>query len=186
MLVASGQLEALRSEILRVRSDRVSAVDLVAMDLGEIASFEKAASALFVSSIRENTHYSRVSFVNNAGSLILGFTGRHSPSAVELDNYVRLNMTSPNFLSESCVKYLHEKTLKSNELRIVNVSSLVAIQNFPSWGQYASVKAGREMFHKNIALEWTHDIRLKVMNYAPGPLDTNVSFALNFPKVLCF
>lgn len=171
------ELDALRCEIVKAREakNRASVVEVVIMDLGDVSAFDKAANSLFVDGLLDFV-YSRTTFVNNAGSLTLGYAGRNSPSATEMDAYVRLNMTSPNYLTESLVRLLIESKLNTAEVRIVNVSSLVAIQNFPSWGQYAGVKAGREMFHKNIALEWTDNTQLKVINYAPGPLDTNVGY----------
>lgn len=186
--VPLGQLRTLRDEVLRVRQSvsppRLTVVELVVMDLGDLSLFDEAALALFVNGLQHQplVKYSRTTFINNAGSLILGYTGRadSSPSAVEMDSYVRLNQTSPNYLTDCLVKFFSEGKLNTDEVRIVNVSSLVAVQNFPSWGQYSSVKAGREMFHSNVALEWAEDPRLKVLNYAPGPLNTNVSIALVF------
>lgn len=60
----------------------------------------------------------------------------------------------------------------------MNVSSLAAIQPFESWAVYCAAKAAREMFHRVLAEEQkkiTSPVKnLLVLNYAPGPLDTNM------------
>lgn len=64
---------------------------------------------------------------------------------------------------------------------IVNISSLAAIQAFESWSVYCAGKAGREMFLQGVVRE--QQLReernpsckkLRVLNYAPGPLDTDM------------
>ena len=57
---------------------------------------------------------------------------------------------------------------------IVNVSSLAAIQPFEFKAEYCTAKAARDMFHRVVALE-NEKKCIKVLNYAPGPLDTEMS-----------
>ena len=69
---------------------------------------------------------------------------------------------------------------------VVNISSLAAQQPFPSWGIYCAGKAARDMYHSVLAaeqsLKWenvesTKDSgsgEIRVLNYAPGPLDTKM------------
>ncbi len=59
---------------------------------------------------------------------------------------------------------------------IVNVSSLAAIKPFETWGIYCAGKAARDMFHSTIAEEIKTNCtrNIKVLNYAPGPMDTNM------------
>ena len=54
---------------------------------------------------------------------------------------------------------------------VINVSSLAAIQPFESWGSYCSGKAARDSLFKVMAVE---EPSWKVLNYAPGPLDTKM------------
>lgn len=61
-----------------------------------------------------------------------------------------------------------------NKLRIVNISSLCAIQPFGSWSIYCAGKSAREMFHKVAADELKDNTSIKILNYAPGPLDTDM------------
>ncbi|KAK6058486.1 oxidoreductase, short chain dehydrogenase/reductase family protein [Cooperia oncophora] len=57
----------------------------------------------------------------------------------------------------------------AKERFVVNITSLVAIQGFPSLTQYSVGKAAREAFFRGLAVE---DQTVKVFNYAPGPVDT--------------
>ncbi|KAH6562595.1 hypothetical protein BASA62_009047 [Batrachochytrium salamandrivorans] len=84
---------------------------------------------------------------------------------------------------------------------LVNVSSLAAVQPFDTWGVYSSVKAARDMLHRVIAVEEANiemegtlpgfatrphpedaqdscaspkSARVRVLNYAPGPMDTDM------------
>ena len=71
---------------------------------------------------------------------------------------------------------LKAKTFKYNSADIIHVSSLCAIQAFPSWGTYCTGKAARDMFHQVVAAELTAEKieNIKTLNYAPGPLDTDM------------
>lgn len=57
------------------------------------------------------------------------------------------------------------------------MSSLAAVQAFDSWGVYCAGKAARDMYHKVLAEEQKKNparATMRVLNYAPGPLDTNM------------
>ncbi len=64
----------------------------------------------------------------------------------------------------------------------MNISSLAAIKAFDSKSLYCAGKAARDMYHTTLAEELNKkyaafpDIkrRVSVLNYAPGPLDTNM------------
>eukprot|EP00903_Cladosiphon_okamuranus_P009416 g8980.t1 len=58
---------------------------------------------------------------------------------------------------------------------VVNVSSLAALQPFEAWGAYSAGKAARDMFHRVLAAEQASIGGLKVLNYAPGPMDTDMA-----------
>lgn len=71
--------------------------------------------------------------------------------------------------------YYDQNLLATTKLTLVNMSTLAALQPFPSWSLYCAMKASREMFFKTLAIEREQDGNIKVLNYAPGPVDTNVS-----------
>eukprot|EP00611_Tribonema_gayanum_P030213 TRINITY_DN832_c0_g1_i3.p1 TRINITY_DN832_c0_g1~~TRINITY_DN832_c0_g1_i3.p1 ORF type:complete len:330 (-),score=142.19 TRINITY_DN832_c0_g1_i3:554-1543(-) len=56
---------------------------------------------------------------------------------------------------------------------VVNISSLAAVKPFPTWGAYCAGKAARDMFHAALAAEHRAS-QLRVLSYAPGPLDTDM------------
>lgn len=74
----------------------------------------------------------------------------------------------------------------------MNVSSLAAVQAFPTWGMYCACKAARDMYHTVLADEQRSQSdaentgnstsgaagvtkkEIIVLNYAPGPMDTNM------------
>lgn len=77
---------------------------------------------------------------------------------------------------------------------VVNVSSLAAVQAFPTWGMYCACKAARDMYHTVLAEEQRSQTshtsqnpanttsgaagvpkkEIIVLSYAPGPMDTNM------------
>ncbi|XP_041039774.1 sepiapterin reductase-like [Carcharodon carcharias] len=112
----------------------------------------------------------RLLLVNNAGSLgdvtkfVVDFT---KPS--EVTDYLALNFTSSMCLTASLLKAFPKR--ENLHRVVVNISSLCAIQPFKSWSLYCSGKAAREMMFRVLAAE-EPDVR--VLNYAPGPLDTDM------------
>ena len=135
--------------------------------------------------------------VNNAGSL--GPLGLASSLGSGLDNMkalrkaVDFNVTSSIWLSSQFTKvFLPSVPL----VRIVNISSLCAIEPFPTMSVYCAGKAGRDMYHSVLAKEHStksadndnesakesgcestpaHKEKFKVLNYAPGACDTRMT-----------
>ncbi|XP_061171728.1 sepiapterin reductase-like [Saccostrea echinata] len=54
---------------------------------------------------------------------------------------------------------------------VINISSLAAIQPIKSLSLYCSGKSARDMFFRTLAVE---EPSLRVLNYAPGPCDTDM------------
>ncbi|KAJ3056332.1 hypothetical protein HK097_007310 [Rhizophlyctis rosea] len=147
----------------------------------EVADFSQsdldpvASSVLSVIPLQE---YSAVYLFNNAGSL--GPLKRiRDQDAVDIEREIRINVTAPLVLTSKVLKKFADTVPKTV---VVNVSSLAAVQPFDCWGIYATGKAARDMFHRNIAVEEeavqkeqtqsSNGPRVRVLNYAPGPLDT--------------
>ncbi|GCC16796.1 hypothetical protein chiPu_0020400, partial [Chiloscyllium punctatum] len=87
----------------------------------------------------------------------------------EVSNYMTLNFTSCMCLTASLLKAFPKR--ENFHRTVVNISSLCAAQPFKSWSLYCSGKAAREMMFRVLAAE-EPDVR--VLNYAPGPLDTDM------------
>jgi NAD(P)-dependent dehydrogenase (short-subunit alcohol dehydrogenase family) len=99
----------------------------------------------------------------------------------EIDTNLRLNLNVPIYLTNEFLRYYDDKqmpTSATGDIRIVNVTSLAAILPFNSWSQYCSARAGKELYHKTCAQERLGDTHVKVLNYAPGPMDTNVRLCI--------
>jgi sepiapterin reductase len=55
----------------------------------------------------------------------------------------------------------------------VNISSLAALQPFPTWSLYCASKAFRDMLVRGLADE-SDPARVRALSYAPGPCDTDM------------
>lgn len=151
-----------------------SNADLLINDMNKLRSEE----------VSENQqHQQRLILVNNAGSL--GHLGPSwkSPSLKDMRQTVDFNVTSSLWLSVRFTRYFHElqqqqqeQDHQSTQATIVNISSLVAVsQDFPGMGIYSAGKAAREMYHSLMASDDETPASLKILNYAPGPLDTSMT-----------
>lgn len=118
--------------------------------------------------------FDRCWFVNNAGSV--GPLGAVSTieSVGALRKAIDLNVTSSMWLSTAFFKSF----AGTKETRIVNISSLCAIDPFSTMAVYCAGKASRDMFHSVLAKEASENgkhANLKVLNYAPGAVATDMT-----------
>ena len=142
--------------------------------------------------------------INNAGSLgPLGLASSipGESSMKELRKAIDLNVTSAMWVSSQFTKTFLTTSSTSSEtksplVRIVNISSLCAIDPFPTMSIYCAGKAGRDMFHSVLAKEHSSNSKqndeeaddkedessrleqkqsFKVLNYAPGLCDTQMT-----------
>jgi sepiapterin reductase len=135
------------------------------VDLGDLDSLDDHVDAL----LEELKGHDRVIFFNNAGSI--GHLGPCSdtPSLQDLRDNVDLNVTSCFWLSVRLSKYFQDS---ESNLTIVNISSLAAVANLPTMGIYSAGKVARDKYHALIANE--EKDKIKTLNYAPGPLETEM------------
>jgi sepiapterin reductase len=137
--------------------------------------------------------FSDVTLVNNAGSI--GPIAPISSDTVSLDLISRmatLNYVVPAFLASEFVRRF-SSVASVLRLTVAHVSSLWALQAQSRFATYCSSKAGIEMFMRVLAEEQAAAQRgggseggggerpgpsVKVLNYAPGPLDTDMQLAL--------
>eukprot|EP00934_Nitzschia_sp_Nitz4_P000135 Nitzschia sp. Nitz4//scaffold1_size375055//202962//203830//NITZ4_000279-RA/size375055-augustus-gene-0.717-mRNA-1//-1//CDS//3329541054//135//frame0 len=135
-----------------------------AMDLEDLDRLDDNLNKICAGLPKSN----RVILVNNAGSI--GFLGPviDSPSLAEMRRNVDLNVTSCFWVSVRLARFATDQGCQAV---IVNISSLVAIADFNTFGIYSAGKAARDKYHTLLAKE-TPSVR--VVNYAPGPLETNM------------
>ncbi|OWF47701.1 sepiapterin reductase-like [Mizuhopecten yessoensis] len=78
--------------------------------------------------------------------------------------------------------FLRKFSNSSKGRLIVNLSSLVAVQPVSSFSLYCTGKAARDMFFRVMAAE---DPSIRVLNYAPGPCETDMQKACREDTVDC-
>ncbi|CRL01309.1 CLUMA_CG014427, isoform A [Clunio marinus] len=93
-----------------------------------------------------------------------------------LENYYSTNIFSPIILNNLFLKVIPESMKKF----IVNITSKAAKFPFKSMGFYCQGKAAREMFF-NVLAEERSDVL--VLNYAPGPVETDMTVDLQANSV---
>ncbi|XP_021252321.1 sepiapterin reductase [Numida meleagris] len=143
-------------------------VECVAADLGSEEGLRRAVGT--VRELLPNGPPGRLLLINNAGSLgdiSKSFLDLTDPD--EINTYFAFNVTSALCLTSSALQAFGTRPGCSRT--VVNISSLCALQPFRSWTLYCSGKAARDMMFRVLAAE-EPDIR--VLNYAPGPLDTDM------------
>ncbi|NXR64254.1 SPRE reductase, partial [Rhadina sibilatrix] len=134
----------------------------VAADLGCEEGLRRAGAAL--REVLQDASLGRLLLVNNAGSL-----GDVSKSFLDLTDlqeinaYFSFNISSALCLTSTALRAFGARPGCSRT--VVNISSLCALEPFPSWALYCSGKAAREMLFRVLALE---EPGLRVLNYAPG------------------
>ncbi|XP_061207879.1 sepiapterin reductase [Neopsephotus bourkii] len=143
-------------------------VECVAADLGCEQGLRQAMAAL--REVLPSGPPGRLLLINNAGSLgdiSKSFLDLTDPD--EINSYFAFNVTSALCLTSHALQAFGKRPGSSRT--VVNISSLCALKPFKSWALYCSGKASRDMMFQVLALE-EPDIR--VLNYAPGPLDTDM------------
>jgi sepiapterin reductase len=120
--------------------------------------------------------YTRIVFVNNAFSIHpLGPVG--STNLLAISQSIQVNVTSPILLMSSFLNQVKSSCTEAH-VSIVNVSSLWALEPTPTVSIYCATKAAIEMFIKVASLENCDNSRIKFLNYAPGPLNTDMQQTL--------
>uniref|UniRef100_A0A6I8NTR7 Sepiapterin reductase n=1 Tax=Ornithorhynchus anatinus TaxID=9258 RepID=A0A6I8NTR7_ORNAN len=112
----------------------------------------------------------RLLLINNAGSLgdvSKGFVDLEDPA--EVNDYWALNLTSTLCLTSGILRAFPPSPGLTRT--VVNISSLCALKPYKSWGLYCAGKAARDMMFRVLAAE---EPDLRVLSYAPGPLDTDM------------
>ncbi|XP_072783897.1 sepiapterin reductase [Taeniopygia guttata] len=143
-------------------------VQCVAADLGCPEGLRRAGAAL--RELLQDASFGRLLVVNNAGSL-----GDISKSFLdlsdleEINTYFSFNVSSALCLTCTALRAFGARPGSSRT--VVNISSLCALEPFPSWALYCSGKAAREMLFRVLARE---EPSVRVLSYAPGPLDTDM------------
>lgn len=180
-------LEASNSE----NNNTIVNVHPVSMDLGNLSSLEESLRNDLLpvmtniwsaanSSANDSTDpqiTSHFVFFNNAGSLgPIGPCTKVS-SLQDIQSTIDLNVSSALYLSATLFSHWIESHRSLSQQHsatttVVNISSLVAVQPFATLALYSAGKAARDAYHQALALEHSDNESVRVLNYAPGPLET--------------
>ncbi|KAF2073946.1 hypothetical protein CYY_004733 [Polysphondylium violaceum] len=157
---------------LKSFNPNVNILHVVNIDMSVISQVEKEFQSLLDKINMDN--YTDVVFVNNHGSLSTLDLVENLSEFKQIESDITLNTTSIVVTSSLFLRKIKSLTnFKDIRFSLVNVSSLCAIKPFQSWGIYCCGKAFRDMLYQNIAVENPFE-NLKTLNYAPGPMDTDM------------
>lgn len=111
-------------------------------------------------------------FIHNVGTIgSVEQTAIETNDAEKWHKYLDLNLISVIALNSELMEMLAE--IKKTKL-VVNITSKAAISPFKSMAHYCTGKAAREMFFRVFAEEEIGN-NVVVLNYSPGPVDTDMS-----------
>jgi sepiapterin reductase len=163
-----------------------------AVDLSDLDSLSTQLNNIFEP--LKQASYDHCWLFNNAGSVEpLGPTSSLANGSIdELRSSIDLNVTASMWLSSMFAKtFSSPANSNTRSIRIVNISSLCAIEPFATMAVYCAGKSARDMFHTVLAKEMagvderkensTTDVvnhQFKVLNYAPGACDTKMTDVL--------
>ena len=173
LLVARDKQRLMRTKSLVPQNDRL-VVSHQILDLSDYWNVDNYMDEMLefwkIPRTFGSTH--RCIFINNAGSL--GHIGacHDMPGPHVVEEAVDLNITNPLWASARVAQFADAAT-EETQVTLVNVSSLLALKPIPSLALYCATKAAREAFHVALAQEGTE--RLRVLNYAPGPMKTDMT-----------
>ncbi|XP_017295613.1 sepiapterin reductase a [Kryptolebias marmoratus] len=160
------ELRALQAELIQSEAGRAGLqVEVVVADVGQKEGLEEVLRRSKRAFTEEITH---LVLVNNAASLgDVSHFMKDFTNMAEVDSYLSLNVSSALCLTAGVLQAFPRRPALRRT--VVNVTSLCALQPFPSWGLYCTGKAARDMAFRVLAEE---EPDLRVLSYSPGPLDT--------------
>lgn len=162
-------LEETKRSVLEV-SPNVEVVTK-SVDLGkpDKAAYLDLIQSTVTANGRQPSDFDHAILVHNAGSLgNLSLRVSQFEDLQEIQDYYSFNLFSLILLNSQFLRVFNDA---EKQRSVIQISSLGAIQPFKTWAYYCSGKAARDMLMKNLA---TEDPSINVLNYAPGPLDTEM------------
>jgi benzil reductase ((S)-benzoin forming) len=155
----------------------------LAVDLGDLNAVRDIATRE-ITSVVSQAGLTRIGLVNNAATTgdMRGLETTHSSEFAEL---LAVNLIAPVLLMGTVVRAARP----GPAIRIVNVSSVAAVQPFPGIGEYGSSKAALRLASMTFSAELTSDQRpggqrpnVAVLSYQPGIVDTPMQVSARAPR----
>ncbi|XP_033762525.1 sepiapterin reductase-like, partial [Pecten maximus] len=165
-------LEAVKAEILENIPDLTVAVKKFDQGNLDQSTYDTLFDSVFNEYGVTADDFEQSVIVHNAGTI-----GDNTKYASDLSD---VEAVQANFdINVSGMILLNAQFLKkfSNSSKgrsVIQVSSLVAVQPVPSFSLYCTGKAARDMFFRVMAAE---NPSIRVLNYAPGPCETDMQRA---------
>ena len=162
---------------LRAKSPLISIVTVITGDLSQIDEIRRVKQGLGDAFLPVRS-YSGYYLFNNAG--MLGKLGSvKDVDVVDYASTLSVNVLAAQVLTSTFLQFVQQLPVSERHNRpafIVSTSSLLAIQPLSCWGVYSSSKAALDMFHGCLREELREALEdnVWVLNYAPGPLDTDM------------
>jgi len=157
-------LESTKKQILSINSD----LTVLTHSIDLTNPSEDQLRQLITSSLPKNFHQAVI--FHNVGS-----TGDVSKRAKEATNIAEWQENfATNVFSVVLLNNLFLSLTGKVKKYVINITSKAAIAPFVSFAFYCPNKAAREMYFKVLAEEEKDDENLVVLNYAPGPVDTDM------------
>ena len=153
---------------------------VVVANLGDLDTLDHTIDRILAQA--EDDRFDECVLINNAGSLGHIGPAMSAPSLIDLRQTVNLNITAALWLSVRIMQWARQQSSCSGfslkKCAIVDVSSLVAIQPFPTLAVYSAGKAARDAYHNSMAQDFAaandesnNPLAIRILNYAPGPLE---------------
>lgn len=157
------KLKETREEILKV--DGGFTVDVVPLDLCRV---HKQDFDMLIKNLLALGPFDCAYLFHNAGSTGLLKKTLNLDDSDYWHEYMHSNYFSAVFLTSAFVRKLKPV---SSKITIINITSLAAREPFENLAMYGSGKAARELYFRVLAKE---EPDLLVLNYSPGPVDTDM------------
>uniref|UniRef100_A0A1I8NE05 Sepiapterin reductase n=1 Tax=Musca domestica TaxID=7370 RepID=A0A1I8NE05_MUSDO len=163
-------LEKTKTEIESKRSDVTVLVYSVDLSKAKAENFQELLRDSLKQASANADTFERAFIIHNAGTV-----GDVSKSAKDVtDTAIWLDYYHTNVFSTIALNGEFFKEFSKIPKLVINITSLCGIEPFASMSYYCSGKAAREMYFKVLAVE-EKDTETQVLNYAPGPIDTDMT-----------
>lgn len=161
-------LEETKQKILSANPD----LQVIPFPIDLSAPTEKDLRSLLQNSLSSEgaTSFEQAVIVHNVGTT--GDVSKRAKNCNDIKEWQE-NFTC-NVFSVILLNNIFLETFAPIKRFVVNITSKCGIAPFEGMAFYGPNKAAREMFFRNLAEEERSDKNLQILNYAPGPVDTDM------------
>lgn len=166
-------LQKTKSEIESERSDVIVQTFSVDLSTAKAEQFQKVLNDSLNQRKTEASSFEKAFIIHNAGTV--GDVSKQAKDISDTELWTQYYHT--NVFSAISLNAEFFKVFSKTSKLVVNISSICGLEPFVSMSLYCSGKAAREMYFKVLAEEEKATDTL-VLNYAPGPIDTDMTILI--------